>query len=308
MVPGITRTVFGAMGCQCEVVIAGMSEMQATDVARVAIDEVRRIETKYSRYHPHSLLSCINAASGSHAIDCDAETMQLLAKADLLYRSSNGLFDITSGILRRCWDFKEKRLPLQSALDAVLPLIDWHAVEIGKNSVFLSRAGMEIDFGGFGKEYAADQAAGLLMAAGTTHGYVNLAGDFRVLGPRPDGSPWQIGIRHPRRDTALCATIPMTAGALATSGDYERFFDLNGRRYCHIFNPLTGYPVNYWQSVSVLAPNTLLAGSISSIAMLLEAEGLDFLHESGLGFMAVDGKGRVHHDELQTKAACTTAV
>jgi thiamine biosynthesis lipoprotein len=131
---------------------------------------------------------------------------------------------------------------------------------------------------------------------------VNLAGDFRIFGPRPDGSPWQIGIRHPRHDTGLCATIPVTAGALATSGDYERFFDLNGRRYCHILNPRTGYPVAYWQSVSVLAPNTLLAGSISSIAMLLEAEGLEFLHESGLVFMALDGNGNVHHDALQAEA------
>jgi thiamine biosynthesis lipoprotein len=302
MSSGITRTAFGAMGCQCEVVIAGMAGKQATDIAQVAIAEVRRIEAKYSRYQSHSLLSTINAASGRHAIDCDAETMQLLAKADLLYRSSNGLFDITSGILRRCWNFSVSKLPGQAALDAVLPLVNWSAVEVSGNSVFLPRAGMELDFGGFGKEYAADQAAGLLFAAGAEHGYVNLAGDFRILGPRPDGSPWQIGIRHPRRETALCATIPVSSGALATSGDYERFFDLNGRRYCHILNPRTGYPVAYWQSISVLAPNTLLAGSISSIAMLLEAEGLEFLHESGLVFMALDGNGNVHHDELQAEA------
>jgi FAD:protein FMN transferase len=308
----IYRHEFKAMASHCEVVLAGVSAEEAHRLSALAEAEVLRIEHKYSRYRPASLLSVINrsweralpATVDAHAagplsataVPCDTETLDLLDKAELLYQHSGGLFDITSGVLRRVWNFKLKQLPEPDALQALLPLINWRAVVREGDTVRLPVAGMELDFGGFGKEYAADRATACLLEAGVSSGYVNLAGDMHILGPKPDGTPWSIGIRHPRHPEQLLASIPVSAGALATSGDYERYFEKDGQRYCHILNPQTGYPACYWQSVSVLAPNTLIAGSFTTIAMLMEEQGLAFLRSSGLSFLAVDQAGKIYQE------------
>ena len=153
---------------------------------------------------------------------------------------------------------------------------------------------MELDFGGFGKEYAADRAGAVLAARGLRHGYVNLAGDMRMLGPKPDGSPWMIGIQDPRDKTAILATIPVDRGGLATSGDYERYFELDGKRYCHILDPRSGQPVTHWRTVSVVAPLAVVAGNCATIAMLKQADGLAFLEACGMNYLAVDQSGTVH--------------
>lgn len=308
------RHEFKAMASHCEVVLAGVSAEEARRLSALAEAEVLRIEHKYSRYRPASLLSVINrscaweraspAIEGVQtsssptvtAIPCDTETLDLLDKAELLFQHSGGLFDITSGVLRRAWNFQLKQVPEPQALQALLPLINWRAVVREGNTVALPLPGMELDFGGFGKEYAADRAAAVLLEGGVRSGYVNLAGDIHILGPKPDGEPWSIGIRHPRHADRLLASIPISSGALATSGDYERYFEKDGKRYCHILNPRTAYPASYWQSVSVLAPNTLIAGSFSTIAMLMEEKALEFLHTSGLSFLAVDQEGRIHQE------------
>ncbi len=287
---------FGAMASTCEVRLAAASEEDALQLAQPAIDEVRRIEIKYSRYRPDSIVSRINAAAGQSSIDCDDETAALFGYADALYSASGGLFDITSGVLRRAWNFRETRIPDAAQLQPLLALIGWADVQwqAGARMVALPRAGMEIDFGGFGKEYAADRAAAILVENGAHHGYVNLGGDMRVVGPQPDGSPWVIGIQNPRQHDQTIAAIPVESGALTTSGDYERFFDLDGRRYCHILDPRTGIPVQTWRSVSVLAPLAVAAGSYSTIAMLKGDAALDFLEQSNLSYLAIDRDGKVH--------------
>ena len=287
---------FRAMASPCEVVICGGTTEAAQHYAGVAEQEVLRIEHKYSRYREDSVVSQINRNAGASGVEVDDETLTLIAIADKLYQASAGRFDITSGVLRRAWQFREARLPLASDIAPLLPLIDWLAVERNGHSVRLPRADMELDFGGFGKEYAADSAARLLQQAGITQGYVNLGGDLRVLGPKADGSPWMLGIQHPRDMQRMIATIPVVQGALATSGDYERFIDVAGQRYCHVLNPRTGFPVSHWRSVSVLAANAVMAGSFSTIAMLLESAGLEFLQKSGLSFLAIDHTGKVWQD------------
>lgn len=281
---------FGAMASQCEVQLAARDEAHAQQLAAPAIAEVRRIETAYSRYCDDSIVSRINRAAGAGWTEVDAETEALFGYADALYASSGGLFDITSGVLRRAWDFRQVRLPEPAQLDALRALIGWDRVERAPGRIRLPQAGMEIDFGGFGKEYAADRAAALL---GSHSGYVNLGGDLRVMGPQPDGSPWQIGIQHPRRDNEMVATIAIASGALATSGDYERFFELDGKRYCHVLDPRSGYPVAHWQAVSILAPLAVAAGSVATIAMLKGSEAIDFLDQAGLAYLAVASDGSV---------------
>jgi len=306
--PAPLRLAFQAMACPCEVVIGdvlpgetrpGLAPDQARRLAEQAAAEVQRIEAKYSRYRPDSIVSRLQAAAGGEALACDAETLALLDYAHTLYTASDGLFDITSGVLRRAWDFKRCRVPTEAELATLLPLIGWPRVEREGGRVRLPQAGMQLDFGGFGKEYAADRAGALLATAGVHHGYVNLGGDLRVIGPRPDGTPWRIGIQHPRRPQTLLATLPMVHGGLATSGDYERFFEHGGQRYCHVLDPRSGWPVSHWRSVSVRAPLAVVAGNASTITMLKGEAGLAWLQATGLDFLAVDRHGTIH----QTAAA-----
>jgi thiamine biosynthesis lipoprotein len=289
---------FSAMASPCEVCIGADDEASARRLAQHAVDEVRRIEKKYSRYRPDSIVSRINAAAGIDWTGLDEETAALLGYADELFRTSGGLFDITSGVLRRAWNFREAKRPSPEELQPILALIGWESVQWERHAspqrVRLPQSGMEIDFGGFGKEYAADRAAASLIEHGAQSGYVNLGGDMRVIGPRPDGEAWLMGIQSPRKVDETIASIPIRSGALTTSGDYERFFELDGKRYCHILDPRTGQPVQAWRSVSVLAPLAIVAGSYSTIAMLMGEAGLAFLENSRLAFLAVDRNGKIH--------------
>ena len=298
MVDAVHRFPFEAMASRCEVRLAAPDLNTAEQLAQAAIAEVRRIERAYSRYRADSIVSRINAAAGRYRVECDDETWQLLAYADHLYGASGGLFDITSGVLRRAWDFRQLRVPHARDLAPLLALVDWASVQRDDNAIFLPRAGMEIDFGGFGKEYAADRACAILQQRGVRHGYVNLGGDMRFIGPQPDGRPWSIGIQDPRKADGIAASIAVSQGALTTSGDYERCFDLDGKRYCHVLDPRTGMPVSHWRSVSVLAPLAALGGSVSTIAMLKEADALAFLEASGLAYFAIDSAGNAHHHSI----------
>ena len=294
---------FGAMACECEIRIAGLPQADAQPLAEQTMAEVRRIERRYSRYLADSMLSRINAGAGSgQPVAVDSETGHLLDFAASLHAASDGLFDITSGVLRRAWDFKTGRRPAVGELEALLPLVGWSQVqwmqgqEHGQKhgQVLLPLAGMELDFGGIGKEYAADRAATLLQSLGVQSGLVNLGGDIRLLGPQLDGSPWALGIADPRSPGAVRATMQLRDGALATSGDYERFFELEGQRYCHILNPHTGWPTTGWQSISVVAPACLAAGSLATIAMLKGAAALAFLDAQQIDYLAIDALGHAH--------------
>lgn len=295
--PSLFRVEFKAMGSLCEIVISAPGQDAAMHCMERAINEVRRIEQKYTRYQPDSIVSRINAGAGLNWIECDDETLSLFDYADSLYRISDGLFDITSGVLRNAWNFNTPVVPDQEQLDRFLSLIGWSEVERKDKSIRLPQAGMEIDFGGFGKEYAVDRAATILAGQGIKHGYVNLGGDLRAIGPKSDGGSWVMGIQDPRDRQRVVASIPITAGALATSGDYEKFFELDGRRYCHVISPRTGMPVSFWQSVSVLAPLSITAGTYTTIAMLKEVDGLEWLDNSGMAYLAIDRTGQVHQNQ-----------
>lgn len=290
------KSQFEAMASQCEIVVhdASIGFEHLETIAKKCIREIKRIEKKYSRYLPHSVITLINQSSGLQQHPIDRETFELLSFSDELFKSSQGLFDITSGILRKAWNFKKGKVPDQKTIEKLLPLISWPKVVYDQDHIFLPLKSMEIDFGGFGKEYAADRAAKILIAENIKSGYVNLAGDIRVIGPKLDGEPWSMGIQHPRLSDQLIASIPIHFGALATSGDYERFFIHDHLRYCHILRPDTGYPVNCLQSVSVLAPLTIVAGSCSTIAMLKQKEGLDYLDQTGCSYLAIDHLGQFH--------------
>ncbi len=288
------RFTFRAMAAVNEVQLHSEDARFAEAAAARAIEEVARIEAKFSRYRDDSVLSRINAQAGGAPVRVDEETRGLLAFADACFRQSGGLFDATSGVLRRAWDFRTGHLPAEAELAPLLPLVGWERVELQGDSVRLPLAGMELDFGGFGKEYAVDRAARVLSEMGAASALVNLAGDVAILGAQPGDIPWRVGIQHPRRADALLASLPVSSGAIATSGDYERFIEVDGVRHCHVLDPRTGRSARGFQSVTVHGPSCLVAGSASTIAMLKgEEEGLAWLELLGLSFLCVRGNGEI---------------
>ena len=276
-----------------EITLFADSAATARRAADAAIADVARIEAKYSRYRDNSMTTRINRAAGSTPIAIDVETHALLAYADRCFRLSEGRFDITSGVLRRAWDFgaRAPRVPSAEAIAAARSLIGWSRVEWDEDTIRLPQSGMEIDLGGIGKEYAADRAATICIERGVVHVLINLGGDVRAVGGQPDGSPWRIGIRDPRAPERAIAGLDVVDGAVATSGDYERYFEVDGRRYCHILDPRSGMPVEHWRSVSVVAPLCVVAGSCATIAMLLEARALAFLDSQQVDYLAIDRDG-----------------
>ena len=282
------------MGGPCELKLYGTDRQSLQRAANASMAEVKRLETKYSRYREDSLLSRINQQAGRSAVAVDAETAALLNYANTAFNQSDGLFDITSGVLRRVWDFKSGQLPSVRAIEDCRRLIGWQRVLWDGERCGLPDAGMEIDFGGFGKEYAADRAAAVCREQGIAHGLVELGGDIHVIGPHPDGSPWQIGLRHPRRPEEPIDRVSVSQGGLASSGDYERFVVVEGVRYCHLLNPKTGWPVSDSPAqVSVLAPLCLVAGTGATVAMLREQSSAQWLESLELPYVSIANDGRV---------------
>jgi len=292
-VTSIRRFEFHAMASPCEIAIGSSAKDRAQAAADFAIAEVKRIEAKYSRFTSNSVVARINERAASEPVAIDDETRALLNYADRIHAISGGLFDITTGLFQQAWDFRAGTIAAPERLLELKQDVGWSHVRLTSQGIFFMQPRMRIDFGGFGKEYAADRAADVLRQQGVSSGYVNLGGDVAAIGMRPDGEPWSMGVQHPRSTAELIASIPLADAALATSGDYERYFERNGRRYCHVLSPLTGEPVSHWQSVSVIAPRAITAGATATVTMLLEASGLEFLHKSGLPFLAVNPEGEV---------------
>jgi len=293
--PQPSRFTFRAMAGEHELQLHADTEGAARRAADAAIADVVRIEAKYSRYRDDSLTTRINRAAGGAPVPIDDETAAILRYAERCFTLSDGKFDLTSGVLRRVWDFRaaSPRLPDAAALAAARALIGWRDVEWDDRAIRLPRAGMEIDFGGLGKEYAADRMATICRERGIASGLVNLGGDVRAIGAQPDATPWRIGIRDPRAPERAIAGVDVVDAAVATSGDYERFVVVDGVRYCHLLDPATGMPVAHWRSVSVVAPLTIVAGSLATIAMLLAARGEAFLAAQGATYLAIDADGAI---------------
>lgn len=268
------RLHFKAMGGPCEI-----RALCASDAAlQPAVDEIRRLETKYSRFREDSVTTRINRAAGRTPVLLDAETRLLLRYAHDAWQVSDGLFDITSGVLRAAWDFKSGRVPDSGEVERLLSRIGWQRVRFDAREIAL-QAGMEIDFGGIVKEYAADRVVRVLKQCGVEHALVELAGDIAVTGPLPDGSPWLVRIRHPRDASADAGALELFHGGIATSGDYERCIVVNGRRYSHLLDPRTGWPVTGLASVTVAHASCTVAGTLATIAMLKGSAGEKWLRD-----------------------------
>ena len=272
---------FTAMASPCEVLIDTDSETLARRVLDAAAECAWRIERKFSRYRDESVVQQINRHAGQ-PIAVDDETANLLDFAATLTQLSHGAFDVTSGVLRKAWTFDGgDTLPTQARLDELLALVGWHKTEWRRPMLRL-QPGMQLDFGGIGKEYAVDAAARSVdtIAPGLSC-VVNFGGDVAVRHARRDGALWRVGIEDVLRTGASARTVELSHGALATSGDSRRFVLKDGVRYSHILDARTGWPVRGApRSITVLANTCTQAGTLTTLAMLEGSGAATFLRES----------------------------
>lgn len=274
---------FTAMGSGCAMKLYAGNRAQAWQAAYSALASIQRLEQRYSRYLRQNILAEINRiADAGGSIRVDTETAALLDYAERCYQQSDGLFDITSGVLRKAWNFKSGVLPEPRRIASLLTRVGWHKVVWKSPQLSFRCRGMELDLGGIVKEYAADQCATICLQHDIHHGLINLGGDIRIVGPHPDGRPWLVGIRDPRDPTRYVDRLEIHRGGVCSSGDYERCLKVGERYFSHILNPITGWPVNGLASVTVAADFCLVAGSVSTIAMLKEEAGKQWLQQCGL--------------------------
>ena len=279
------------MGSPCELKLSGepgFCQQVAEDCQR----EAARFERRYSRFTTDSITAQINASAGGVVVPIDAECRAILEYAGVCWSLSDGLFDITSGVLRRIWTKGRLQLPTPDELRPILALIDWQKVELSDAGVRLGMPGMEIDLGGVVKEYAADALAQRIRESVVQHAVVNLGGDIFCVGTNPEGLPWRIGIKDPDGPGAI-AQVGIANAGLATSGGYERYFNIEGKRFSHLLNPATGMPVESLASVSVIAEQSVVAGSIATIALLKgQPDGLHWLQTLDCNYLAIDSDGQ----------------
>lgn len=249
---------------------------------RAVENEAQRLEHLLSRFHPESDISRINYSAGVKREKISSETYEILSRAMECSVISHGLFDITVGPLEDLWDYKHAlEPPANNRIEQVLPLVNYNDLELDavQKTAGLKNAGQSIDLGGIGKGFASDRFMEIFREYGVTSAFSNIGGNVSTLGNKPDGSPWRVGIRHPRLD-GLIGAVAVTGKAVVTSGDYERYFiDKKGKRFHHILNPITGYPAESGLvSVTIVADSAMTADALSTAVFVAGLErGLDLI-------------------------------
>lgn len=276
---------FRAMASPCEILIDTLDKSLAKKLIKLAEAEASRIEQKFSRYKKSNIIFNINNSHGQ-PIEVDNETADLLDYANTCYELSDGIFDITSGVLGKVWHFDgSDKLPGKEQVSALLEYVGWDKVNWSRPQITLPE-NMALDFGGIGKEYAVDRVYKLIKQNYDVGMLINFGGDIFVSGSRANGRHWSIGIDDPKaKETKGVAEIELERGGIATSGDAKRYLLKNGVRYSHILNPKTGWPVtDAPRSVTVISGTATEAGIISTIAMLQGAGAEDFLTSQEVKF------------------------
>ena len=270
---GYWETSFHALGSECELFFKAASRSAAEAYRNAAFDWLAEFEARCSRYRDDSEVTRINASAGKEWTSIDAQTEMLLDLCDHYHFVTEGAFDATSLPLSQLWDWKRKHdaLPTPDEIAEAKRLIGWRRILRAPGRVFLPVAGMKIDLGGVGKEFAVDCLRQVALSCGIEHVMVDLGGDIAVHGEPPEGGGWYIGLENPANtNECFCGIRLRSGGAVATSGDYRRCFEFEGRTYGHILDCRTGWPVaNGTRSATVIAPRCTTAGVLSTSAMIL---------------------------------------
>jgi len=282
------------------ITVVSQTEEDGEKAIDSAFSEMERLQKLLDFYSPDSEISLINREAGVSEVKVSPDTFALLAKALSVSEQTGGAFDVSVGTVSSLYDFRNKIKPDDQAIEKNLVLVGYRNILMSKEkgTVFSKKKEMLIDTGGIAKGYAADRAAEVLKNNGIRSGLVSVAGDIRTFGTKPDGSPWKIGIRNPRPQRSqddLLGTVDLKDVAISTSGDYERFFILNGQRYHHLLSPRTGRPARECRSVSVIAKESVLADAFATAIFILGPEkGMEVLETAGIEGVIVDDQGVVH--------------
>jgi len=261
---------FAVMGTEVRIRFWLEDPAQGDIAQQAVVDEMQRIDNTMSPYIESSLLYQINQQAALKPFKLSRELYQLIEKSIEISHLTQGVFDITFSSVGYMYDYRLKQKPTAQQLKNNLSLINYHLIELDPetHSIFLKKKGVRIDLGGIAKGYAVDNCISILKRFGAKDASVTAGGDTFVLGDN-QGKLWRVGIKHPRAESKLVTVLPLENSAISTSGDYERFFIENGKRYHHILNPKTGKSASEVESVTILADTSTFADALSTSVFIL---------------------------------------
>jgi len=273
-IPGVFKKGLKLMGNHFEISVVSQEEREAARLIDAGILEIQRIEKLLTTFNESSETNLINRYAGSAAVTVSRETYAIIERSIRISRLTQGSFDISYGSIdKRLWNFDTSMtsLPDKETAKKMVRLINYRNIILDEENctVFLKEKGMRIGFGGIGKGYAAEQARKIMKALGATSGIVNASGDLTTWGLQPNGEPWTIGIADPNRSNQLFSYLNVTDMAVATSGNYEKFVMINGKKYSHTIDPRTGLPVSGIKSVTIITLNAEIADAMATPVMIM---------------------------------------
>lgn len=297
-----TRTL-KLMGSRFDITVVADNQLQADEYIDLAVNEISRIEKMISSWDTLSETSEVIRYAGIRPVKVDKELFDLIERAIKISELTDGAFDITYASMDRIWkyDGSMKRLPTEDEVLQSVEKVGYKNIVLDpeNQSVFLKKKGMRIGFGAIGKGFGADKAKELLMAKGVKAGIMNASGDLTTWGTQPDGTPWMVGITNPLNKDKVFSWFPLDNNAVVTSGNYEKFVEFNGKRYTHIIDPRTGWPVSGLTSVTIFAPKAELADALATSIFVMGLEtGLDYVNQlPGVECIIVDDNGKIYSSE-----------
>jgi FAD:protein FMN transferase len=289
------------MGNQFEITVVTNDALQADQHINNAVREIRRIENLLTTFSEDSQTADINRNAGIRPVSVDTEVYELIHRSVKISQLTQGAFDISYGSIdTSLWNFDThmKALPSKDTAKKMVRLINWRNILLDPvhQTVFLKEKGMRIGFGGIGKGYAADKAKQLLQQANVASGVVNASGDLVTWGCQPGGEPWTVGIADPNTRTQPFSYLDISDMAIATSGSYEKFAMINGKRYSHTIDPRTGLPVSGMKSVSIICTSAELADAMATPVMVMGVEaGLHLINQmKGIACVIIDDNDKLY--------------
>ncbi|MBO9201969.1 MULTISPECIES: FAD:protein FMN transferase [Niastella] len=289
------------MGNTFEITVVANDGNWAQEKIALAVDEIRRIEKLLTTFDENSQTNQINKMAGTEAVPVNREVFELIKRSLKISGVTDGAFDITYGSIdKRLWNFDRNMTSLPDAETAKnsVSLINYHNVLLNEQdgTVMLKEKGMRIGFGGIGKGYAADMARKLLEKEGVQSGIVNASGDLVAWGKQANNEPWTIGIAHPDNARSAFSRLNISNLAIATSGNYEKYVVIDGRKYSHTINPKTGMPVTGIKSVTIISPYAEIADAMATPVMVMGVKaGLDLINQiEHLGCIIVDDNNKIY--------------
>lgn len=287
------------MGSKFEITLVDKDSLSAEKNIDKSINEIRRIENLISEWKPETQISEVNRNAGIKPVKVDPEVFALTEKGIYFSKLTDGAFDISIVVMDKIWKFDDSmnELPSEESIKNSVKNVGYQNIILDKtnSTIFLKNKGMKIGFGSIGKGYAADQTRELMKSFGVNAGIINASGDISAWGTQPDGKPWAIGINNPFKDDKIAVILYLKENAVTTSGSYEKYAEIHGKRYSHIMNPKTGYPSTGLTSVTIVGPNATMANGFSTSIMVLgKKEGLKLIKKfPEFQYLIIEDSGKI---------------